>query len=293
VAEVGSVIGCAGPHDSGLPLSAAELGDNRELAGAQWIIQPIEDHWDYARYFEPVTATLKHEAIGQANAYQQAAAIERHEFFAAGRASRSALRIWASQEAVVTGPFSQLLLLVAARIGNVHLRAGLVEVIRGEHNNIRGGTARHSHPWLLHQLCLSLGLNPLDVVPIPATLQFLRQLYGSTTSLLRALGAFGVGNERMLIPEYSAIRDCFEVCYPEAAYQGFLDANITEDTEHSAIMENVANALIALGANSEDYVQGAIQGVDARIAYYDELLGFVSHQPGREDYSTGKSRGNR
>jgi hypothetical protein len=252
------------------------LANHPDIVSTQWVVRHIEDSWDYKGYFDSHAPHDPHAAILQANTYQEAAAIENHPFFEVASQDREALRLWTSQEAIVTGPFSQLLLLAAARIDNVHLRAGLIEVIRGEHNNLKDGVAQSSHPWLLHKLCLSVGLTGVDVKPLPATLRFLQALSDAMNTMLGSLGALGVGNERMLIPEYSAVRSCFENIYPDADYKGFLSANITEDTEHSAIIEKVANTLIATGADPQQYVVGAMKGVDARVAYYDDLVSIIA-----------------
>jgi hypothetical protein len=264
-------------------LQASRSVTRPSVVSTQWVVKHVQEDWSYPSYFEPFSASDLPDAVIRANEYQEAASIQDHRFFQIALVSRDALRLWASQEAVITGPFSQLLLLVAARIDNVHLRAGLVEVIRGEHNNPGNQVARHSHPWLLHKLCTSLGLGASDVRPLPATLRFLQVLSDTTDTLLSALGALGVGNERILIPEYSAVRSCFNACYPEADYKGFLEANISEDTEHSAIIQRIASALITSGANPQNYVDGAKQAVDARVAYYDELVSIISRSPTRSD----------
>jgi hypothetical protein len=249
--------------------------DNQEASehvARRWVVEPVRKSWSYSSYFSHTAFEAIHPTLQEANDYLRQADIGKHAFFDLASKDRSALRIWATQEAVITGPFSQLLLLVAARLTNVHLRGGLVEVIRGEHNSLKDGKAEHSHPWLLHRLCVSLDVDPAEVVPLPPTLDFLGVLADSATNVMMALGALGVGNERMLIPEYSAVRRCFDQCFPEADYEGFLMANISEDSEHSAIIEQMANTLINSGMDPDDYLRGAIRGVDARITYYDTLL---------------------
>jgi len=116
-----------------------------------------------------------------------------------------------------------------------------------------------------------VGLELQNIAPLPCTSQFLNVLSAASGNLLAALGALGVGNERMLIPEYTAVKDCFAATWPEAKYSGFLDANIHEDVAHTEIIERVASRLITSDADAQCFYKGAITGVDARMTYYDEL----------------------
>ena len=249
----------------------------RVVGCADDIIRGVENGWDYAECFTiPPKAETRPPEIKEASDVQRRAKIFKHEFFTIARRSRQAIRVWAAQEAVVTGTFSQLLMLVASQLRNVHQRSLLLEVGVGEHGQSSGDNgALRSHPWLLHLLCESLDLKPSDVQPLPPTVKFLQALADSTSDVLRALGAFGVGNELMLIPEYTAVKKCFEQCYPEAAYLDFLSANIEEDTEHVRIVERLAASLMATGSDPREYVIGAELGVGARVTYYDEIIDYV------------------
>jgi hypothetical protein len=240
------------------------------------VVGDIAQQWDYTAWFAPIDTWSTSDAFERANSYQENAGVEGHRFFTIAAKDPAALVLWASQEAIVTGPFSQLLLLAASQITNVHLRAAFMNVIGGEHNAVVDDRAAHSHPWLLHRLCESMGIEPHSVRPLALTLQFLNSLAKTASNLMQALGALGVGNERMLIPEYGAVQRCFEACYPEADYQAFLLANILEDTEHTAIIEKVARAMAALGHDAEDYYIGAKIGVSARIRYYDEIVNYYT-----------------
>lgn len=242
---------------------------------AQQLVVDTLDPWDYTRHFLPAAVALVPPVFAEANALLDEAQIERHPFFAFAREQRRALRIWVGQEAVVTGPFSQLLLLVAAQMENVHVRAAFMAVIDGEHGPLRDGVAFRAHPWLLHGLCESMMLSIEERTPLPPTREFLRVLAGATGNATYALGLFGVGNERMLIPEYGAIQACFDNCYADADYARFLRANIMEDAEHSRIIEAVALSLVEAGANPDAYLLGARAGVQARVAYYDALMPYL------------------
>ena len=49
----------------------------------------------------------------------------------------------------------------------------------------------------------------------------------------------------MLIPEYTAVQSAFKKVAPEAAYSEFLNANITADVAHNALLKAIATALLA------------------------------------------------
>jgi len=233
------------------------------------------DSWSFGDFFDPADLDRLHAVIVTASSYQMEAHIERHEFFDIAIRNREALRVWAAQEAVVTNAFSQILLQTCAQIRNVHLRAAFMPVIAGEHHVVRKGIAEHSHPWLLRRLCLSLELEPEKIKPLPFTVTFIEVLSKSTRNTLIALGALGVGNERMLPPEYTAVKKCFEVAWPDSDYQGFLDANIAEDETHTQIIEVVASGLIKNDEDAQDFLLGAKLGVDARVAYYNQLVDYI------------------
>jgi len=66
---------------------------------------------------------------------------------------------------------------------------------------------------------------------------------------LAALGALGIGSEKLLVPEYIAVRQVFETAWPDCQYQTFLDANVDDDIWHALLMPKAAGALIALGGD--------------------------------------------
>jgi Iron-containing redox enzyme len=253
-------------------LSGSMSSPSNSDSFADRVVEEAMSTWDYRRSFFLPTPSVSRDAFRSANRIQAAARIQDHQFFTAAAVDAEALRLWVSQEAVVTGPFSQLLLALASLIKNVHLRAQFLLIATGEHNDLRDGAAEDSHPWLLHRLCVSVGLDPEGVSPLPFTVRFLEALASCFATPLEALGALGVGNERMLIPEYTAVQRCFECCYPQADYRDFLRANIEEDGEHCLIAERVARALAMNEDEARQYLDGAIIGVEARVKYYDELL---------------------
>jgi len=205
-------------------------------------------------------------------------AIEAHRFFELARGEPDLLRLWVSQECVVTGPFSQLLLLVACDLENVHLRAAFLDVVVGEHGPVSDGVARTAHPYLLYRLSRSVGLHLGRVVPLDCTLDFLSDVERFIQSPLAALGVLGVGNERLLLTEYEAVRSCFDAALADADYSDFLNSNIEEDLGHSAIAEHVAAALISRGGNLDEYYDAARAGVEARLRYYDRLVEFWNEE---------------
>jgi hypothetical protein len=111
-----------------------------------------------AEYFQPLVQAPVAEFVREAEQIERTSRIENHEFFQFAKNSASALVLWASQEAVVTNPFSQILFRVIGDIRNVHVRSVLMPVVAGEHSSVRSGIAASSHPWLIWQLCRSVGL---------------------------------------------------------------------------------------------------------------------------------------
>ncbi len=235
------------------------------------VFASLHHDWDAPQFFLPPTSVGISPDILEARAMADQSGVAQHEFFRIAQSSPDLLRLWTSQEAVVTGPFSQMLLLLASRIKNVHSRAKFLEVIEGEHGNVRDGVAYHSHPWLLYRLCVSVDLDLAAVRPLQPTLKFLAALADSFEHMEVALGVLGIGNERMLLSEYATVERCFDACMPNAEYRAFLRANVDEDEMHSAIIEAVVSTFSSPDA-VQQYVEGARRGVKARLVYYDELL---------------------
>jgi len=230
-----------------------------------------EPIWRYEEYFTPPQMPQRHPVVLEAEEYVNARHLELHPFFDIAVKSPEALRIWVTQEIVMTNPFSQIVLKAASLFKNVHLRAMLNAVALGEHGHVKNGIAKASHPWLLHQLRESLSIPTSDVYPYPETIGFLQGLSDDCKNPIEAVAAIGVGNERLIIPEYDAIKRCFAACCPDADYRPFLDANINEDVVHSDLLYDVASCLIMGGASPKTYIDAAVRGVDRRYQYFDRL----------------------
>lgn len=229
--------------------------------------------WQHDEWFAPAPLAAPHPVLALADDLVSNCRIGQHPFFEHAARSRQALRVWATQELVVTGPFSQLLLTLAAEIRNVHIRSMIVEVAYGEHGEPGPSIASGAHPWLLDRLRSSMSISPQELTILPETWLFLEQLQDICKySPLAAIGALGIGSEKLLIPEYVAARKSFEKGWPECEYQTFLDANIEDDTSHAVLMSKAAGALIALGSDPEHYLEGARVSIDARMSYYTTLL---------------------
>jgi hypothetical protein len=228
----------------------------------------ISDEWFLAPDVNPA-----HPVLDAARSYVEHAGIEKHEFFRLAARSPEALKAWASQELVVTGPFAQYLLLIAASIPNVHLRSIVVRVLRDEHGGLtKQLLASRSHPWLLHRLAISIGVDPASVRPFEETCWFLDELKRECgRSTIRGLAAIGMGSEALLVPEYSAVRAAFAKAMPEASFAPFLDANLRADTDHTRLLEVVSGNLIATDSDANDYLEAARKSVDDRLVYYDRL----------------------
>lgn len=213
--------------------------------------------------------------IREAIAYQEDARVDEHPFFDYATSSAPALTLWAEQEYFTSATFSQVLALWVSTIDNFHIRTMVMPVLTGEHYVDVSDAARRCHPNLARNLCLSLGLDISSSTAIEPTLNFIDAMQASALSPLFGAGFLGVGNERMLVPEYGAVKACFVQCLPNADFRPFLDANIEDDKWHHALIERAATAMVSQGFNAADFVEGTKQGVDARLSYYDELLEFV------------------
>lgn len=233
-------------------------------------------YFDYAEWFEPPPLEKPHPVIAEAEQYVIASRIEAHEFFKVAAASRHSLCVWVTQELIVTGPLALCMLHVASMLPNVHLRSRMTHVAWGEHSTLRDGIARRAHPWLLHQLRESMGIPRRDVQPLPMTDDFLRDLRSKCEDPLQGVAAIGVGNERLILPEYTAVKAAFAAGFPSCVYEPFLDANISEDVQHARLMQDLAAGLIAQGRDPLSYLEAARLSVDARITYYDRLLEWIA-----------------
>lgn len=229
------------------------------------------ESWDYADFFIPQTLTEVHPVVQEVEAYIESVHLEEHAFFQTAMSSKKAIELWVSQELVMTNAFSQIVLQASSYIPNVHIRAILSEVAFGEHHTSRHGCAKRSHPWLLHQLRESIGIAQTDVKPTAAAKTFLQKLAATASNPISAIAAIGVGNERLIIPEYNAIKKCFYAVWPAALHEPFLNANIDEDIGHSKLCYLAATALINQGMSAQTYLDAAKASVDNRIAYFDDL----------------------
>ncbi len=230
------------------------------------------DNWVYERWFMPPSSVEMHPVVMEIEEAISNSGLEQHPFFDRAIASPAALRLWATQELVMTNAFSQIVLMATASVVNVHLRTMIGQVAFGEHGGAKGGIARRAHPWLLEQLRDSMGIPTNEVRPAPATIKLIDRLASATTDPLTAVAWIGVGNERLIIPEYTAVKRCFEACMPNVKYKKFLDANLHEDVAHTRMCYEFASALLHEGGDVKLYKQEALASIQGRLRYFDELL---------------------
>lgn len=235
---------------------------------------PAEQPFRYGEWFDRPIVSPLHPVTREAEAYLFGRNIRNHEFFQVASRSPNALRLWVTQELVVTGEFAKQLHLIAGRINNTHLRAMVDEVAAGENGalNQTEGVAPNSHPTLLDALRESMGISRDEVTPLPETVEFLRILEQECTTPLRGVAALGVGNEKMIPEEYGAVMTSFEACLPDARFRAFLMANIAEDSLHASLLAQVGTGLINQGHDSTLYMAGAKAAVDSRFDHYDRIL---------------------
>ena len=231
--------------------------------------------WQYTEFFDPIDRSELHPVVKDIEAEVLNARLDEHDFFELAAQSKAALYVWVSQELVMTNAFSQLVLRAASQIPNVHARAILTEVAFGEHGRARGGVAKVAHPWLLERLRNSVALPRAQVAPAAPTLRFIHRLASSLNDPLTATAFIGVGNERLIDPEYRAIENCFETLFPGADFGPFLHANLNEDIEHSKQCYELATIMIADDFDAAKYLSAAKASIASRVVYFDELLEFA------------------
>jgi hypothetical protein len=261
-------------------MTSGDASDSDHSTGASIIfrgaVEVIPAHgWRFDQFFKPLEPGPFAAQVQEVSRISDNSGVERHPFFAFAGTQRRALEVWAEQEAVTTNAFSQMLLICCSHIKNVHARTAFMPVIGGEHHGLTHRTADKSHPWLLKTLCESLGIDTLSIEPAACTVGFLRTLCDAVSDPFCGLAALGVGNERMLIPEYTAVRTAFDRAAPNAAYASFLNSNIAEDVSHSTILQDISACLIQTDEEFSRYREGAVKGVTARMTYYDQLLELV------------------
>lgn len=172
----------------------------------------------------------------------------------------------------MTNAFSQLVLRAASQIRNVHVRAILTEIAYGEHGRARGGFAKRAHPWLLERMRMSIGLDRHRVKPQRPTTEFIRRLANRLTEPLEAVAFIGIGNERLIAPEYAAVRRCFQALTPDADFEPFLKANIDEDITHARLCYELGGILVRNDADETIFLDAASASIDSRVKYFDDLL---------------------
>ena len=250
---------------------------NSAISGALYENLGLQS-WTHSEFFLPTEVSAIHPIVEKVEEYIAATSLDQHPFFAEAKVNTNALLMWASQEIVMTNAFSQIVLFAASRVRNVHIRAVLAEVAYGEHGRCKRGLAAKSHPWLLEQLRTSVGLSSEEVKPHPATISFIGRLCEFLESPLSSIAGIGVGNERLIEPEYKAIKQCFAAKFPGTNFAPFLDANMSEDLIHSRLCYEAATALIVSDDDATRFLGWARRSVDSRVKYFDELLHSATNQ---------------
>jgi Iron-containing redox enzyme len=227
--------------------------------------------WSYEEHFSPPKPSNRHPAVDVIEDYISQIDLKSHPLFLAANSNKSALNLWITQELIMTNAFSQIVLEAASSIRNVHIRSILCEIAFGEHGKFRNGLAAKSHPWLLHLLRESVGIKPSEIKPLSPTIDFISRLKSYCSTSLGAIAAIGVGNERMIIPEYTVILESFGNIYPDAEFAPFLNANLDEDIYHAELAYKAASSLIISDDLENEFINVSISSIRSRMTYFDEL----------------------
>jgi hypothetical protein len=227
--------------------------------------------WEHDKFLGEPRFEIESSDILAAADYMSNARIDSHPFFLDDIVTARSLQLWAEQELVISSSFSQALAAWVSTLDNCHIRAVCLPVLAGEHGRVVANRSATAHPALAEAMCRSIGTDLASIKILPATQQFIDQMNEAARDPMTGVGFLGVGNERFLIPEYTAVMHCFSRTLPSASYRAFLSANIEEDGWHNELMEDAGRGLISLGFDSAKYLTGARWGVDCRMVYLDEL----------------------
>jgi len=229
------------------------------------------DRWEYSELFDPMPAVDYTSLMSDVRHLARSANLPSHPFFKLAAREMSALELWVTQELVMTNSFSQLVLYAAAQTCNVHARAILTEIAKGEHELVDDGGAFESHPWLLERLRESLSIERGSVRPLAPVLAFIGRLAAHVSDPLGAIAFIGIGNELIIVPEYREIERCFRAQAKDSEYQPFLEANIVADVDHARMCVQLAAKYISLGASRDAFLGLARDAIASRVTYFDDL----------------------
>src|SRR5215469_9780630 len=246
-------------------------------------VDNLNSTWTYRDYLEVPDFDFEIPEIREAESYLTEVAIDRHQFFECAAKQPEYLQLWAEQELIVSSLFSQSLAEWIGRLDNCYVRRVVLSVLVGEHGEGSLG-ATGAHPVLAESMCVSLGTKLDRIVASPATVEFVAEMKTATRHVMFGAGFLGIGNERMLIPEYSAAMRCFEIILPKASYKPFLLANIHEDSLHSELIERATRGLVSLGYDPKGFLDGAWTGVNSRVRYFDKLLEICEKEATRQHF---------
>lgn len=209
------------------------------------------------------------------------ARIGEHPFFDLCRINERALRLWVSQEFWISSLFSQALALWLSSIHNAHVRAMASDVYTGEHHEVSaGGVANRAHPVLAAKMCRDLGIDLRKTRPLVMACDFNESLAMAACRTMYGGGFLGIGNELMLLDEYGSIMDAMKGSAPNIAAipRDFLEENIHDDKFHHVELQQAASLLAHFGYRIQEFVDGATDGVAARVRYYDDLLSYANSE---------------
>src|SRR6266446_6156569 len=207
----------------------------------------LEEARDIARAFEQPDFTLRDDVLSAAR-FVRDADIGNHDFFRHANENKIAMRCWVAQELTITNAFSQRLCETAGLFANVYIRQHLLELVMDEHEfQDDAGIVHPAHPVLLQRVAGIVDLQMNAVRRLEPTKRYLRILENLCShGPLQALGAIGVGNELLLVSEYTAARESYISSFSRKDGADFFDANISADTHHYEVCAAAASAFCTL-----------------------------------------------
>ena len=185
---------------------------------------------------------------------------------------RTLLFKWAVQDYFVSKRFPCMLGSLIAHIEDPIVRHPLVENLWEEHGE---GATTKSHHALYCDLLRSIGLAP--VFDKRLANEATRAFIDTQESLARqdvflGLGAFCYANEFITIEEFGPLEEAVGHEFPTADLS-FFKANREVDPHHARQTEDVIEALLTSPEDLQWVEKGAGIALEARVRFYDALLG--------------------
>jgi len=187
-------------------------------------------------------------------------------------ARRALIIRWAQQDYFTSRDFPCILGILISQISSPQVRHPLVVNLWEEHGE---GDPAKAHFTLYCNMLESMGLESSieQGIAYKSTKEFIeRQEAVAHQNLLAGLGAFCYGNEYLAEMEFDPIEEAVRQEFAGVDCSFFI-ANREVDGKHTLQTEDVIDVLARTDDDLSDVQRGAAVALQARVAFYDSLLG--------------------